>query len=132
MSTSLLDAMKDSERRVVGGGVQVDVVRAGASRIKRVVYPPGFQWSTHMKPIVGTDMCMHAHVGFLAQGQIHVMYADGCTVELVAPQALAIEPEHDGWVVGDEPAVVIEVDFEGQTIERLGMPDKHRHTGAAV
>jgi hypothetical protein len=131
MSTSLLDAMKEAEHRVVGG-VQIDVVRAGAARIKRVVYPPGFQWSTHMKPIVGTDMCEHAHVGFLAQGRIHVMYADGCAVELVAPQALAIAPGHDGRVVGDEPAIVIEVDFERETIERLGMPKTHRHTEAAV
>jgi hypothetical protein len=110
----------------------VDVVRAGAARVKRVVYPPGFQWSTHMKPIVGTDMCMHAHVGFLAQGRIHIMYTDGCTVEFAAPQALAIEPGHDGRVVGDEPAIVIEVDFERETIERLGMPNAHRHTGSGT
>jgi hypothetical protein len=131
MSSSLLDAMKDAERRVVGG-VQVDMARAGAARVKRVIYPPGFQWSTHMKPVVGTDMCMHAHVGFLAQGRIHITYADGCTVDFVAPRALAIEPGHDGRVVGDEPAVVIEVDFERETVARLGMPEEHRHTGAAV
>jgi hypothetical protein len=35
---------------------------------------------------------------------------------------LAIEPWHDGWVVGDEPAVVIEFDFERTTAERLGVP----------
>jgi hypothetical protein len=29
--------------------------------------------------------------------------------------------------VGDEPAVVIEFDFESDTIERLGMPAIHRH-----
>jgi hypothetical protein len=42
---------------------QIDVVRAGGCRVKRVVYRPGFRWSTHMKPIVGTDLCMHALVG---------------------------------------------------------------------
>jgi hypothetical protein len=80
-----------------------------------------------MKGIVGTDLCMHAHVGFLARGQIHIQYADGCTLEFAAPQVIAIEPGHDGWVVGDDPAVVIEIDFEGDTAERLGMPDAHRH-----
>jgi hypothetical protein len=49
--------------------------------VKRVIYPPGFRWSKDMKAIVGTDLCMHAHVGFLARGQVHIQYADGCTVE---------------------------------------------------
>jgi hypothetical protein len=48
-------------------------------------------------------------------------------VEHKAPQIVAIEPGHDGWVVGKEPVVLIEFDFEGETIRRLGMPDAHRH-----
>ena len=125
-SDSLVAPIKDAEHRTVAG-VEVDVVRAGAGRIKRVIYPPGFRWSTHMKPIVGSGYCQHAHVGFLAHGQIHIQYEDGCVLKLAAPQAVAIEPGHDGWVVGDEPAVMIEFDFEGQTAERFGMPDAHRH-----
>jgi hypothetical protein len=109
------------------GGVQVDVVRAGESRVKRLIYPPGFRWSTHLKPIVGGEACTHAHVGFLARGRIHIQYTDGCVLEFAAPQVVAIEPGHDGWVEGDEPAVLIEFDFEGQTAARLGMPDAHRH-----
>jgi hypothetical protein len=109
------------------GGVQIDMARAGACRVKRVIYPPGFRWSTHMKAIVGTDLCMHAHVGFLARGQVHIQYADGCTVEFVAPAVVAIEPGHDGWVVGDEPAVLVEFDFERDTVSRLGMPEAHQH-----
>ena len=34
--------------------------------------PARFRWSVDMKPIVGTDLCMHAHVGFLAHGEIHI------------------------------------------------------------
>jgi hypothetical protein len=109
------------------GGVQVDVARAGTGRVKRVMYQPGFRWSTHMKGTVGTDLCMHAHVGFIARGAIGVRYADGCTAEFVAPQVVAIEPGHDGWVVGDEPAVLIEIDFEGDTADRFGMAGGHRH-----
>jgi hypothetical protein len=33
---------------------QFDVVRTDACRVKRVIYPPGFRWSTHMKPTVLT------------------------------------------------------------------------------
>jgi hypothetical protein len=113
------------------GGVQLDIARAGSARVKRLIYQPGFRWSTHMKQIVDTDLCMHAHVGFLVRGQIHIEYADGCRLEFAAPQAVSIEPGHDGWVVGDEPAVLIEVDFEADTARRFGMPESHRHTGAA-
>jgi hypothetical protein len=80
-----------------------------------------------MKPITGTEFCMHAHVGFLARGEIHIEYADGCIVEHKAPHIVAIDPGHDGWVVGNEPAVMIEFDFAGDTVNRLGMPDAHRH-----
>ena len=122
----LVAAVKGAERREVGG-VRLEVGRAGGARVKRMVYPVGFRWSIDMKPIVGTDLCMHAHVGFLARGEIHIEYADGCVVEHKAPQIVAIEPGHDGWVVGKEPVVMIEFDFEGDTIRRLGMPDAHRH-----
>jgi hypothetical protein len=123
---SLLGAVKGAESRTVGH-VRLDVGRAGAARVKRMIYKPGFRWSKDMKPIVGTDRCMHAHVGFLARGEIHIEYADGCIVEHKAPQIVAIDPGHDGWVVGKEPVVLIEFDFEGDTIHRLGMPDAHRH-----
>jgi hypothetical protein len=109
------------------GGVRLEIGRAGEARVKRVVYPPGFRWSVDMKPEVGTDLCMHGHVGFLASGAIRIEYPDGCALELVAPQVVAIEPGHDGAVIGDAPAVLIELDFEGATVERLGLPAAHRH-----
>ena len=123
---TLLAPIKGAERREVAG-VQVDAVRTGDARIKRIVYPRGFRWSTHMKPVTHTDRCMHAHVGFLVRGQIHVEYPDGCVHEFAAPAAVAIEPGHDGWVVGDDAAILIEIDFESDTITRLGMPDAHSH-----
>jgi hypothetical protein len=128
MSTNdrLLAPIPDAESRTIGG-VQLDVVRTGGCRVKRLIYPPGFRWSKDMKPIVGTDLCMHAHVGYLVSGQVHIQYEDGCTMEFSAPQVVAIEPGHEGWVVGDEPAIMVEFDFERDTVSRLGMPDSHRH-----
>jgi hypothetical protein len=122
----LFAPVKGAERREVGH-VRLEVGRAGAARVKRMIYPPGFRWSVDMKPSVGTDLCMHAHVGFLASGEIHIEYADGCIVEHKAPQIVSIEPGHDGWVVGKKPVVLIEFDFEKDTVSRLGMPDAHRH-----
>ena len=123
---ALLASIKGATSREIGG-VRLDVASAGAARVKRMIYPPGFKWSSAMKSIVGTDRCMHAHVGFLARGEIHIEYADGCVVEYKAPQIVAIDPGHDGWVVGREPVILIEFDFEGETVSRLGMPTEHRH-----
>lgn len=109
------------------GGVRLEFGKAGSARVKRMIYPPGFRWSKHMKPLVGTELCMHAHVGYLAQGEIHIEYWDGCVVEHRAPQIVSIDPGHDGWVVGRTPVVMIEFDFERDTLAKLGMPTGHRH-----
>jgi hypothetical protein len=122
----LLAPIQGADHREIGG-VKLDAVRAGAARVKRMIYPVGFRWSKNIKPIVGTESCEHAHVGFLARGHIGIQYSDGCVLDLEAPCVLAIAPGHEGWVVGEEPAVVIEFDFESDTIERCGMPAAHTH-----
>ena len=113
-------------------GVRIAVSPAGDGRIKRVIYPVGFRWSRDMKPVTGTDRCMFAHVGFLLQGQVHVDYPDGCTVEFRAPQVVTIEPGHDAWVVGNEPAILIEFDFKSETARRFGLKGSHVHASEPV
>jgi len=122
----LFAAVKGAERKDLGH-VRLEFARAGAGRVKRAIYPAGFRWSVDMKPVAGTDLCMHAHLGFLVSGAIRVEYADGCADEYAAPQVVAIEPGHDGSVVGAEPAVLVELDFEGDTVGRLGMRGAHVH-----
>jgi hypothetical protein len=109
------------------GGCTVDVVKVGGGRVKRSIYPVGFRWSKDMASQVEADRCRFLHVGFLARGSVAGEYEDGCTFEFTAPAAVVIEPGHDAWVVGDEPAVLIEVDFERDTAERFGLPAQHGH-----
>lgn len=123
----LLAPIEDAEHHEIGG-LEVDVVRAGNSRLKRIVYPPGFRWSTHLKSVVRTESCMHTHIGFLARGHMQGEYDDGCTFDLVAPQFAVVEAGHDAWVVGDEPAVFIQVDSEEGTARRFGLPPEHSHS----
>jgi len=92
----LLAPLKADQHREVGG-VLVDIAKAGNVRVKRMIYPPGFNWDKDLKAVV----------------------------EYKAPQFVAVEPGHQGWVVGDEPAVLIEFDFEGDTVNRLGVPAHH-------
>ena len=120
-----IQPVRGAERRELGH-VVLEVAKAGAARVKRMIYPPGFHWARDMKPVTGTELCMHAHVGFLVSGEIHIEYADGCVIEFKAPQVVAIDPGHDGWVVGRQPAVMVEIDFERDTAQKLGMTE-HRH-----
>ena len=110
-------------------GMKIDVGQVGNARIKRLIYTPGGRWSTHVKPHVGTEFCEHAHVGFLARGHFVGEYADGSTFDYEAPAVIAVEPGHDSWVEGDEPVVLIQFDFERDTVERLGLQTHtHSHT----
>ena len=126
MSEGLLAPLAGTTHQTFGP-VEIDLAEVGDARIKRTVYPPGLRWSVDLRPLVGTERCEHAHVGFLALGALHFEYDDGCTVDLEAPAIVDVSPGHDAWVVGDEPAVLIEVDFEATTTVRLGVPDQHVH-----
>lgn len=122
----LLAPIAGADHREIGGA-SIDTMRIANGRVKRVVYPPGFRWSTHMRPVTHTERCMHAHVGYLVKGHIKGVYADGCGYDFRAPAAVCIEPGHDGWVEGAEAAVFIEIDWENDTCRRLGLPAEHRH-----
>ena len=124
---SLLEGPIDGALHTTIGGLEADEVEAGRARIKRIVYPAGWRWSVDMAPVVGTERCMHAHVGFLVQGAIGVEYDDGCKVEYTAPAPVVVEPGHDGWVIGDEPAVLVQVDCDTETVSRFGLEGTHRH-----
>ncbi len=80
-----------------------------------------------MKAIVGTDNCMHASRGLSrSRANSHPVFR-WLHSEFVAPQVVSIDPGHDAWVMGDEPAVLIEFDFERETSDRLGVPKSHEH-----
>lgn len=111
------------------GGVSIDEVAAGASRVKRVVYPPGWTWDA-MAEVVGSEWCEHAHIGFVVQGAMSVVFRDGCEVVLRAPAAAIVEPGHKGEVLGDEAVVLIQVDCGVETTRRLGLEGLDHHERA--
>jgi hypothetical protein len=118
--------IEGAERKTVGG-VVCDIVRIGNARVRRTIYNPGFTWETHLKKVVTSELCMHAHVGFLARGHLEAHFPDGCSRDYVAPAVVYLEPGHKGSVVGNEQAVLIEVDFEGATAAHFGLPPIHKH-----
>jgi hypothetical protein len=122
----LLGPVAGAERQDFAG-MRIDVGTVGSARIKRLVYQPGGRWSTHVKPLVGTEWCEHAHVGFLARGHFVGEYADGGGFDFQAPAVISVDPGHDSWVEGDDPVVLIQFDFEKDTLGRLGLEPRTAH-----
>lgn len=68
---------------------------------------PGWRWSTHVRPLVGTEWCEVRHVGVVVSGRQAVLLRDGTEFVLEPLDVMDLPPGHDAWVLGDEPCVTI-------------------------
>jgi quercetin dioxygenase-like cupin family protein len=84
---------------------KVDTIKIGDTTVMKASYQPGWQWSKHMKPIAKTDSCQMHHFGVLVSGKMRVKADDGQEVEFSPGDVVDIPPGHDGWVIGNEPAL---------------------------
>lgn len=90
---------------------RVHVVTVGSMTIGHEVAEPGWRWSEHVKPIVGTEWCEFHHAMYVLSGRMRVLMRDGETHDVVAGQVVDITPGHDAWVLGDDP--VTSIDLQG-------------------
>ena len=99
------------ETRPLADKGHVKLVNIGGGTVGRVTFEPGWRWSEHVKPIAGTESCQMAHLGYVLTGRQGVRMDDGTESEFGPGDVIYIPAGHDGWVIGDEPSVVI--DFSG-------------------
>jgi quercetin dioxygenase-like cupin family protein len=93
------------ETRVMEKG-RFEVVHIGGLTVGRTTYEPGWRWSEHVGPTVGTTRCKVAHVGLVVSGTATAALEDGRVFELRAGDLFHIpQIAHDSWVVGDAPYV---------------------------
>jgi class 3 adenylate cyclase/quercetin dioxygenase-like cupin family protein len=93
---------------------RVELIELGELAVGRAIFEPGWRWSDHVKPIVGTESCQVHHIGYVLSGHLHVEMTDGASLEVVGGDAFEIPPGHDAWVIGDEPW--ISVDWAGRRL----------------
>ncbi|MCL5736424.1 MAG: cupin domain-containing protein [Actinobacteria bacterium] len=96
------------EHRSFSAGT-TDVVTVGGMTLGLARYEPGWRWSKDIKPIVGTESCEVEHLGYLVSGRMGAKMNDGSELEFAAGDLVYIPPGHDGWIVGDEPAVFLQI-----------------------
>jgi len=110
MSDTVLKAFDepDETRKFPLG--RFELVHLAGVALGRATYQPGWKWSVHNAPSVGTRLCHTPHTGVVLSGHGIVAYEDGTTVDLLPGQAFHISSTpHDSWVVGDQPYVSLHV-----------------------
>jgi quercetin dioxygenase-like cupin family protein len=88
---------------------RAEVLSIGELTLSRSVFEPGWRWSTSLKPLVGGESCQVRHVGYMISGRLGTAMDDGSEMEFGPGDVVHIPPGHDGWTVGDEPAVLLQI-----------------------
>ena len=112
----------DETREFQQGQVQVATIKD--FKVARQIFQPGWKWSEHVRPIAQTSSCQVRHTGYVISGQLKVVMDDRTEADLGPGDAYVIEPGHDGWVVGDEPYVAIDVSVE--TVEKFAKEEEDK------
>jgi len=92
----------------VPGVVRSEILEIGGFGLARTVHDSGFRWSTHIKPVLGTEWCEIRHLGLLVRGRMHVLLSNGEEFEVGAGEVFDIPPFHDGWIVGAEECETVD------------------------
>lgn len=90
----------------------------------RYTFEPGWRWSTHVAPRVGTRYCQSPHVGVCVSGRMMLQSVEGESAEIGPGDFLFIAPGHDAWVIGDAPCVILDFAEAGAYATRQVQPEK--------
>jgi class 3 adenylate cyclase len=103
----------------------LELVELGDLTVMRAVMRPGWRWSSHMRPVVGGDLCPARHVGVVLGGRIGFTFEDGTTLELKADDVFDVPPGHDAYTLGEEDCVLLQwVGVRAATGFTLGAGDR--------
>lgn len=119
------DFRKPDEVREFPKG-RLELIAVGGATVGRAVFEPGWRWSTSVQPIVKTRSCEAPHFQYHVSGVMRIRMDDGTEFDCRAGDVSLLPPGHDAWVVGNEPAVV--VDFQGMIdYAKNQEADSHAH-----
>jgi hypothetical protein len=90
---------------------RLELIRIGGATVGRATFEPGWRWATSLQPIAKTKSCDAPHFQYHVSGVLHIRMDDGAEFDCKPGDVSLLPSGHDAWVVGNEPAVV--VDFQG-------------------
>lgn len=102
---------------------RLELINIGGATVGRAIFEPGWRWLTSVQPLANTKSCEAPHFQYHVAGVLMVKMDDGTELECHPGDVSLLPSGHDAWVVGDEPAVV--VDFQGMVDYAKG---QHAHS----
>lgn len=90
---------------------RLELINIGGATIGRAIFEPGWRWATSVQPLVQTKSCEAPHFQYHVSGTLRILMDDGSEFDCRPGDVSLLPSGHDAWVVGNEPAVV--VDFQG-------------------
>ena len=90
---------------------RLELITVGGATVGRAIFEPGWKWSESLQPLIKTKSCEAPHFQYHVSGVLKVLMDDGVELECRPGEVSLLPSGHDAWVVGNEPAVV--VDFQG-------------------
>jgi hypothetical protein len=92
---------------------RAEILDVSGAEVGRLVLQPGWRWSTDVQPIAKTSSCEAPHFQYHVSGKLGIRMDDGTEFVASPGDVTSLPKGHDAWVIGDEPAVV--VDWYGAT-----------------
>jgi hypothetical protein len=87
---------------------RAEILKIGDGEVGRLVFEPGWRWSNDVKPIAKTRSCEAPHLQYHVSGRLAIRMDDGTEIVAGPGDITSLPSGHDAWVVGDEPAVVVD------------------------
>jgi hypothetical protein len=87
---------------------RAEILKIGGGEIGRLVFEPGWRWSTDVKPIAGTASCEAPHFQYHLSGHLAIKMDDGREMIAGPGDVTSLPSGHDAWVVGDVPVVTVD------------------------
>jgi hypothetical protein len=87
---------------------RAEILNIDDTEIGRLVFEPGWRWSSDVQPIAKTPSCEAPHFQYHVRGRLAIRMADGTEFIAGPGDVTSLPSGHDAWVVGDEPVVVVD------------------------
>ena len=90
---------------------KLELIKIGGATVGRATFEPRWRWAESVQPLAKTKSCEAPHFQYHVSGVLRIRMDDGTEFDCKAGDVSLLPSGHDAWVIGDEPAVV--VDFQG-------------------
>ncbi len=96
-------------RRSVRAKGPLELIRIGGAAIGRATFAAGWRWATSVQPLAKTKRCEAPHFQINVSSVLHELMDDGTEFDCRPGDVSLLPSGHDAWTVGEEPAIVVDV-----------------------